>query len=254
MKPQNGSVRVTRKMTAEYPRPQTDAERAERRLLLVEVTRNLLFFCILIALLFLSAGRLDYWQGWLLVGLMAVQTVVSLLQFSGNTSLAAERLKPGPGTKPWDKLFMALYFPLSMGIFVVGGLDAGRFGWTRGLPVWVYPVSVAVYCASFAFTRWAMQTNRWFSSVVRIQTERGQRVVQDGPYRFVRHPGYTGIIGSFLSAPFILGSFWSLVPATAVVLLLIVRTALEDSMLQEELAGYAGYAVRVRYRLLPGIW
>ncbi len=248
------SARGTKRATDQPPRPQTDARSTERRLLLVGVTRNLLFFCVLIALLFFSAGRSDYWQGWLLVGLMAVQTIVSLLQLPGDTSLAAERLKPGPGTKPWDKVFMALYFPLSVAVFVVGGLDAGRFGWTRGLPVWVYAVSVVVYGASFAFTRWAMLANRWFSSVVRIQTDRNQGVVRDGPYRLVRHPGYTGIIGSFVSAPFILGSLWSLVPAGAVVLLLIVRTALEDAMLQKELAGYADYAARVRYRLLPGIW
>ncbi|MBN2223463.1 MAG: isoprenylcysteine carboxylmethyltransferase family protein [Deltaproteobacteria bacterium] len=216
--------------------------------------RNLLFFCVLIALLLFSAGRSDYWQGWLLIVVMAVQIVVTILQSSGYTSLAAERIKPGPGIKWWDKGFMALYFPLSMSIFVVGGLDAGRFGWTHGLPLWVYPVSVVVYGASFAFTRWAMQTNRWFSSVVRIQTERDQQVVWEGPYRFVRHPGYTGIIVSFVSAPFILGSLWALVPAGAGALLLIARTALEDTALQSEPAGYMEYAGKVKYRLLPGVW
>jgi protein-S-isoprenylcysteine O-methyltransferase Ste14 len=229
-------------------------ERAERQTFIRGLVRNLVFFCFLIALLFLSAGRLDYWQGWLLIGLMAVQIVVTVIQSLNDPGLAGERFRPGPGVKVWDKVFMALYFPLSMSIFVVGGLDAGRFGWTRGMPLWVYPAAVLVNGAAFAFTRWAMLTNRWFSSVVRIQTDRGQRVVTDGPYRFVRHPGYVGIIMSFASAPFILGSLWGLVPAGIVIWLLVIRTALEDATLRRELGGYAEYAGTVRYRLLPGIW
>jgi protein-S-isoprenylcysteine O-methyltransferase Ste14 len=232
--------------------PPTGAD--ERKLFFTGMARNIVFFCILIAVVFVTAGRLSYWQGWLVVGLTAIQIVMNLIQSYRNMALTRERMRPGPGAKPWDRILMTLYFPLSIALFVVASLDAGRYRWAPELPIWIYPVAVAVYCAGFAFTRWAMQTNRWFSGVVRIQEDRDQQVVRDGPYRLMRHPGYVGIIASFVSAPFILGSLWGLAPAIAVVLLLIVRTALEDATLKEELAGYAEYAEEVKYRLLPGVW
>lgn len=218
------------------------------------LTRSLSLFFVLVLTLFISAGRLDYWQGWLFIAILVVLLISSLRQFSDKTDLVRERLNPGPGTKPWDKVLMALYLPFAFGLLIVGGLDAGRFGWTGTLPTWIYPVSIVVYLASFGFTRWAMRINPWFSSVVRIQTDRDQMVVRDGPYRLVRHPGYLGMILSFMSVPLVLGSLWALVPAAAVTLVLIVRTCLEDRALREELPGYADYAAHVRYRLLPGVW
>ncbi len=231
-----------------------NTNKTARSLLLTFAVRTITLLIVYILVLFLCAGRLDYWQGWLFIAILGVLVVLSIMRFSDMAELAAERLKPGPGTKTWDKVFLALYFPLGLGILAVGGLDVGRFGWTTGIPVWMYPAAVVVYAASFAFTRWAMLTNRWFSSVVRIQTERDQQVVRDGPYRFVRHPGYVGIIVSFMSSPIILGSLWAFVPAAAVSLLLVVRTGLEDRMLRDELPGYIDYTRAVRYRLLPGIW
>ena len=232
----------------------TDTADTNRRLRIKIAARSVVRFSIVVLVLFLTAGRVDYWQGWIFTVIFGILLISSLIQFSDRIDLAMERLRPGPGIKWWDRIFIAFYLPLSIGIFVVGGLDAGRFGWTRDLPIWVYPVSIVVCVGSFCFTRWAMLTNRWFSSVVRIQTDRGQRVVREGPYRFVRHPGYLGIILSFMAVPLILGSLWALIPAGSVSLLLIVRTCLEDRILQEELAGYADYAQEVRYRLLPRVW
>jgi protein-S-isoprenylcysteine O-methyltransferase Ste14 len=233
---------------------ETDTESAKGNPVIGGALRSLFFLALLVVLIFLCAGRWDYWQGWLLVGTIALQNVVSILQFSKDESLAAERLKPGPGVKWWDRFFVVLYFPLATALLIVGALDAGRFGWTGRLPTWVYSASFFVYLASFAFTRWAISTNRWFSSFVRIQVDRDQQVVRDGPYRLVRHPGYAGIIGSFVAAPFVLGSLWALVPAGAVVWLLVARTLLEDATLKRELFGYIDYADRVKYRLVPGVW
>jgi protein-S-isoprenylcysteine O-methyltransferase Ste14 len=232
----------------------TDKGKASNRIYLRFVTRSVGLFSVFALILFLTAGRPDYWQGWVFIAILGILLIISLLGLSNKIELAGERISPGPGVKWWDKVFMALYFPLGLSILAVGGLDAGRFGWTRPLPIWVYAVSALIYVASFAFTRWAMQRNRWFSSVVRIQTDRGQQVVRDGPYRFIRHPGYAGIIVSLMSTPFILGSLAALVPAAAVSLLLIVRTCLEDRTLKRELSGYTDYASEVRYRLLPGVW
>jgi protein-S-isoprenylcysteine O-methyltransferase Ste14 len=101
---------------------------------------------------------------------------------------------------------------------------------------------------------WVMATNTYLSEVVRIQEERGHRVIKDGPYQFIRHPMYFGVILAVLCVPLALGSWWSLIPAALIVILFIIRTALEDRTLQAELPEYKDYADVVRYRLFPGVW
>ncbi|MHC4573972.1 MAG: methyltransferase family protein, partial [Planctomycetota bacterium] len=139
-------------------------------------------------------------------------------------------------------------------VYGVACLDGGRFRWTGELPAAFYLVSYGVLALSYAGAFWAMWANKFFSRVVRIQTERGHYVVQDGPYRFVRHPGY--LAGSFTlpGMALVLGSVWALIPAGLCIILLIVRTYLEDATLKKELPGYADYAKKVRFRLLPGLW
>jgi protein-S-isoprenylcysteine O-methyltransferase Ste14 len=217
-------------------------------------------FKVLFALLFILAsmlvlaGRLDYWQGWVFGGICVFLVLIQSVFFKDKTSLVKERIKPGPGTKWWDKIFMTSFALLYLVIIVIAPLDAGRFEWSGQLPLYVYIISYPAFFLSISIFEWAMLINRWFSSVVRIQKDRGQRVVQTGPYRIVRHPGYTGgiLIGIFTSL--ILGSLWALIPGSIAVILLILRTYLEDITLQKELSGYADYARKVRYRLLPGIW
>ncbi|MFX1452947.1 MAG: methyltransferase family protein, partial [Promethearchaeota archaeon] len=150
---------------------------------------------------------------------------------------------------------------------------AGRFGWTSNLltpklflslykflgwrsdfPWWVYIIGYVIYFYAQLLKYWCMWTNRWFSSTVRIQFDRDHKVVQDGPYRFIRHPGYiSGILIGYGSS-LILGSLWGLIPASIVLVLLVIRTSLEDKTLQKELPGYAEYTKKVKHRLLPGIW
>jgi protein-S-isoprenylcysteine O-methyltransferase Ste14 len=156
--------------------------------------------------------------------------------------------------KRWDKWYFAFTTPLYLLTLVIAGLDAGRFHWTAELPVWVYALSALVYVLGQGIHLWAKHTNRFFSSVVRIQLDRGQQVCRDGPYRLVRHPGYVGGQLFSIVTPLILGSLWALIPAGVAAVLLIVRTALEDRTLQRELPGYTAYAQEVRYRLVPGIW
>jgi protein-S-isoprenylcysteine O-methyltransferase Ste14 len=129
-----------------------------------------------------------------------------------------------------------------------------RFEWSPPLPLAVHVVSLAVILLGYAFSTWAMIANRFFSGTVRIQTERGHTTVTDGPYRIVRHPGYAGAVIAYLVTPFALGTLWALVPTGLTVILYVVRTALEDRTLQEELPGYAEYAKKTRFRLVPGIW
>jgi protein-S-isoprenylcysteine O-methyltransferase Ste14 len=129
-----------------------------------------------------------------------------------------------------------------------------RFGWSGNVPLPVYPTAAFVWVLGFALISWAMASNRFFSTVVRIQQEREHAVVTAGPYQYVRHPGYVGFTVMMLVTPLLLGSWWALIPVACAIVVIIVRTALEDRTLQTELAGYSDYAQRVRYRLLPGVW
>jgi protein-S-isoprenylcysteine O-methyltransferase Ste14 len=157
------------------------------------------------------------------------------------------------GQKGWDRIVGGLWALASLAGLVVAGLDA-RFGWTAPFSLSVHVAGGLGYALGFALFSWAMASNAYFSTVVRIQKDRGHTVCTTGPYRFVRHPGYVGAILQSLVAPLLLGSLWSLIPGALAALLMIVRTALEDRTLQGELDGYRDYARRVRYRLLPGVW
>lgn len=136
---------------------------------------------------------------------------------------------------------------------IVCGLDV-RFGWRPEIPLSIQIVAFVLMALGSLLGTWAMSVNRFFSGVVRIQTDRGHTVVTDGPYRFIRHPGYAGGVVANLTGPLALGSVWALIPSALVVLLTVVRTALEDKTLREELPGYQEYTQRVRYRLLPWVW
>lgn len=218
------------------------------------VLRGLVAPIMMAALLLISAGRMDYWQGWAYMGLNMGLLLVNLWTLRRNPELVEERLKPGEGMKGWDKLYYALTTTLYFAHLVVAGVDVGRLGWTGDLAWGVYAAAIAVYLIGQAIFLWAKQVNRYFSSVVRIQADRGQTVCRDGPYRYVRHPGYVGGLLYMLAGSLVLGSLWALAMQALACMLLIVRTALEDRALQAELPGYAEYAQETRYRLLPGIW
>ncbi len=218
------------------------------------MARSFLFLFLMLVSVFILAGRLTYWQGWLFGGILVIFLVVLSVLFADKKDLIAERIRPGPGTKWWDKIFFALYIPMALSVIVVAALDAGRFNQTARIPAAVYIISYIVLVPSYLLVVWAMWTNKFFSRAVRIQTDRGHYVVQNGPYRFVRHPGYLGGIFAFISQPLALGSLWALIPSVAIVILLVIRTYLEDITLQKELPGYADYARKVCFRLLPPIW
>jgi len=206
------------------------------------------------ALLFLPAGRWDWTAGWLY---MAIVTIFSAVNYAAlrlkNPELIAHRMRFGKGTKTWDKAWLALSAPVWCAIYLVAGLDAARFAWSA-MPLLLWPVGLAVFLAGAAVVTWSMAVNPFFETTVRIQSERGHRVVDAGPYRLVRHPGYLGFLGWLLSAPLLLGSWWAFLPAILSVVLLVLRTGLEDRTLRKELPGYRDYAGRVRFRLVPWLW
>lgn len=223
------------------------------KLLLIGLARMLIFVAVVAACLFLSAGRWDWGWGWAYVGVYAASLMTAATwAFRRDPAGFAERMKkPSGGRQPY---FRALLAPLVIAHWVVAGLDAGRYRWSGELPWMVQAAGLALTVAAISISAWATAVNRFFVSDVRIQTERGHCVVSDGPYRFVRHPGYLAVLVVFVAGPLALGSYWSALPLVPAVAMFLHRANLEDAMLRAELPGYADYAARVRYRLLPGVW
>ena len=185
----------------------------------------------------------------MLVGFSAVTAYVA----KRTPSLIRRRMKPGAGTPAWDRAIVYLLQVLFVAILIVGALDAGRYGWTT-LPLWLQAAGVIMMIAGMLLLGWAMGQNPHFESTVRIQTDQQHRVIETGPYRIVRHPGYVAGILVMIGMALVLDSAWALLPAFLAAADLVIRTAAEDRFLQTNLAGYPAFAKRTRYRLLPGIW
>ncbi len=197
-----------------------------------------------------------WWQAWAFA-------IVSIVGFIAGRVLA-ERRHPGllaerakgfdhADMKSWDRPLAPLVALGSVLIPLVAGLDV-RFGWSGDYSVAANWAALVVMIAGYALGTWALVENRFFSGVVRIQTDRGHHVVSGGPYRWVRHPGYVGAVLAYLATPVLLNAAWAFVPALGAAAVLVIRTRLEDATLMEELDGYRAYAERTRYRLLPGVW
>ncbi len=206
------------------------------------------------AVLFCAAGRLDWGRGWILIGVMFVVGAICLpILLIANPAVVEARLSVHRGAMPFDKVFVALLGSDLLALLVVPGLDAVRFKWSS-LPVHTVCAGVALYVLGTIPVTWAMCVNPYLGGTVRIQTERGHRVIATGPYRIIRHPTYAGVIVMFSGWPLILGSLSAFIPAGLMIPIFVFRTAFEDRTLQKDLPGYAEYAKRTRYRLLPFVW
>ncbi|HAN87697.1 MAG TPA: isoprenylcysteine carboxylmethyltransferase family protein [Firmicutes bacterium] len=219
---------------------------------LIYIVKTVLSTIAMAVILFASAGTPDWAAGWAYVGLVSIGTVASMLIV--DTELLAERSQVGQGAQTIDVVLavtMARVGPAA--IAAVAGLDL-RFGWMPEIPRVLSAAGMLGMILGYAIGMWAMASNKFFSGVVRIQSERGHEVVTGGPYAIVRHPGYAGTILAVLGTPLMLGSMWALIPAAATIGVIIARTALEDRTLMQCLSGYKAYARCVRCRLLPGVW
>jgi protein-S-isoprenylcysteine O-methyltransferase Ste14 len=226
----------------------------DTRLIARYAIRETLGLVVMGVALFWSAGRLGWWPAWAVLGVMSAWiTATALVIVRLNPALLAERLGPRKGAKPWDTAIMSLLGMIQLGRYIVAGLDQ-RHGWTGGLPAVAQIAALTLCLLGYALVVWATASNTFFSQIVRIQAERGHAVVTGGPYHYVRHPAYAGALLYEMAVPVLLASWPALIASGLTVILLILRTALEDRTLQAELAGYADYARQVRFRLLPGIW
>lgn len=209
---------------------------------------------LMLALFFVPAGTLRWPEAWIFIlfYLGAVSAILICLK-KRSPSLLKERMSRKKEVKSWDRAFMMVYSFLLIVLLIVPGLDAVRFRWSD-VPLALKVLGFLGFMPGLAFAFWAMRENPFASDVVRIQEERGHTVCTTGPYRYVRHPMYLGVILIMLFFPLSLGSLYTYIPALVIILLFIIRTALEDNVLQKELAGYVEYSRKVRYRLLPGVW
>jgi protein-S-isoprenylcysteine O-methyltransferase Ste14 len=204
--------------------------------------------------LFWSAGRIGWWSAWAAIAVWLVCfTAMDIIIFRLNPDLMAERLSPPKGAKTWDRAILSILRLTQLGRYILAGLNQ-RYGWTGGFPLAAQIAAITVCVLGYTLLLWAMASNNFFSQIVRIQSDRGHAVATDGPYRYVRHPAYVGMILFDLAMSTLLASWWAIIAGGVCAILLVIRTALEDRTLQAELTGYADYSRQVRYRLLPGIW
>ena len=234
--------------SANQPNGKSDlASRIRKRMLQVVVQ-----FLVLAAILFISSGRLDWVWAWAYLGVGVTILAINVLVMPPE--LIAERGRTDKkDIKAWDRMLTTLNIFPTLGVPIIAGLDE-RVGWSPPLAMAIQVVGLIFFALAQGLFTWAMVSNKFFSTSVRIQTDRDHTVASGGPYQYVRHPGYFGYIMSVFAMALALGSLWALIPAGLTMCLLVVRTALEDRTLQEELPGYKEYAERVRYCLIPGVW
>lgn len=228
--------------------------RLSQRLVARQVLQTVGMFLVLGGVLMGAAGRFDWWEAWAFLILYFFIALASALWMTQTKpELAQERARPGRNVKKWDNLLVGLNLLLTLAMYAVIGLDAGRYGWSK-IPLWVRVVGISGFIPAFGLPLWASKVNAYLSSRIRIQNDRGHTVIAEGPYRYVRHPMYVGMIFYNIIVPLVLGSWWGLAVGGVMIAAVIVRAALEDRTLQRELPGYKEYSQRVRYRLFPGVW
>jgi protein-S-isoprenylcysteine O-methyltransferase Ste14 len=222
------------------------------------IARNMTMAVVACLPLFLVAGTWSWDWAWIYTVVSVIGwTLLNIIVVGENPALMNERGKRTnvmtKGAKRWDMILLSIYSLLLFATPIVAGLDY-RNGWSTAVSSVIHILGIVLLAGGFIPLTWAMAANRFFAPAVMIQTERGHQVADNGPYHYVRHPGYVGIILHFLSVPIALGMWAALIPALVGVAIFVLRTALEDRTLQSELPGYTDYAKRTRYRLLPGIW
>lgn len=202
------------------------------------------------------SGVWDWWEAWAYALINILGFIVSrMLAARRNPDILAERARSMEmqDAKPWDKILSPMLAFGALIILIVAGADKG-FGWTTPFSLNAKIVSLIAILLGYVFGSWALIENKFFSGVVRIQTDRGHHVVTTGPYRIVRHPGYAGALWTYIAMPILFDSLWAFIPTVLLIGVLVLRTSLEDRTLQAELPGYKEFTQQTRYRLLPGIW
>lgn len=207
-------------------------------------------------LLFLPAGTLRWWAGWIFLAIFFGGGIVIILWLlKANPALLNERMTGlgKPDQKAWDKRILAVLIPLYIVWIVVMPLDAVRFHWSH-IPLWTQAVGSVLFCISYYMLFLTYRENSFLSPAARIQWERNQTVISTGPYRYVRHPMYASYLAQFIGVSLLLGSWGGLLIGLLFTAVAARRAVLEERMLCEELPGYEDYMTHVKYRLIPYLW
>lgn len=228
-----------------------------KRTFTLKVIIQLLIVVVIMPMLpLMISGIWAWWEAWIYAVTATLGFIVSrALAAKRHPDILQERARSMElqDAKPWDRFLAPMMALGSVFILIVAGFDK-LFGWTSPFSPTIKIVAFIVILMGYVLGTWALIENRFFSGVVRIQTDRGHQVITTGPYRFIRHPGYVGVIWTYFALPFFLDSLWALIPAVLTLAVSILRTALEDKTLQAEFPGYKEYAQITKYRLFPGIW
>ena len=219
--------------------------------LLIKSLIGTLFFLLII---FISAGRINYWQGWLYTTINIISVLLNSFALKNKDEIVAERSGVKSGTKSWDKIILGLSTVTLIITYIVAGLDSGRFQWSPRFHWGINAIGVILILLGEVIFFMAQKQNKFFSSLMRIQTDRGHTVCDTGIYKIIRHPAYFGNIITAIGIPLILGSIWGFIPSVVSIFLTIIRTSLEDKTLINELNGYHEYTYKTPYKLLPYIW
>lgn len=206
-------------------------------------------------LLFAGAWRFDWGLGWLFFAVWGLLKLAFILLLRWHDpALMVERATRHENTQRFDRLLIPVYFVMAFCAILVAGFDGGRFRWSGEMPVVIILIAYVIYLLGNGLAAWAAGSNPFFSSESRLQADRDQQVIRQGPYRFVRHPAYLATVMLWPVTGLLLESWWAVTPGLLAAAAMILRTVYEDRMLQTSLPGYADYARQVRYRLLPGVW
>jgi protein-S-isoprenylcysteine O-methyltransferase Ste14 len=240
----------------EVKRPPEANSENMRRLMVDLILRDALVFAFSAAVMFLSAGRLNWPEAvifWIIYLFISLASGLYLIKI--DSSLMQERRDAirQKNVKTWDRWILAANMVLTLALFVLIGFDAGRYQWSR-VPLPVRIIGGSLMLLSFALTLWASRTNTFMSSQVRIQSERGHQVISNGPYAIVRHPMYAAMGMLDIGMPLLLDSWFGLMVSFLMIAVVILRVILEERTLLSELPGYSEYCGQVRFRLIPGIW
>ena len=228
-----------------------------KRTFTLKVVVQLLIGVVLMPLLpLIISGAWDWWEAWIYAIISTVGFILSRgLAAKRHPDILQERARSMElqDAKSWDRILAPVMALGSVFILIVAGFDK-LHGWTAPFSLMIKTAAFVVIISGYVLGTWALMENRFFSGVVRIQKDRGHYVVTTGPYHYVRHPGYAGVIWTYLAIPFFLDSWWALIPSLLILIFSVLRTYLEDKTLQAELSGYREYAQKTKYRLFPGLW
>ena len=215
-----------------------------------------IFIVLAPSLPLLISRRWDWWEAWAYALISILGFIISrFLAFRKNPDLLVERSEylKHDNTQSWDKALSPISGLGGILMVIIAGLDS-LYGWSPDYSLLLKVPMVFLFIAGYGLGSYALIANRFFSGTVRLQTDRGHHVISSGPYKWIRHPGYASALLTYLITPILLDSYWIFIPAILISITLIIRTALEDRFLKENLDGYMDYSQKVRFRLIPLIW